>query len=75
MDYEVRQLSSRVVRALVVVVVCDMELNAVKVAEWSGTKRSSTAKGSLYTWSHIYLQDVRHLEGQAGDAGRGRCTA
>ncbi len=52
MDYEVRQLSSRVVSALIVVV-CDMELNAVKVAESSGTKRSPTAKGSLYTWSHI----------------------
>ena len=64
-DYDVRQLSSRVVSALVVVV-CDMELNAVKVAGWSGTKKSSTAKGTLYTWSHIYLQDARHLEGQAG---------
>ncbi len=53
MDYEVRQLSSRVGSALVVVV-CDMELNAVKVPEWSGTKRSSTAKGSLYNMgSHL----------------------
>jgi hypothetical protein len=68
-DYDVRQLSSRVVSALVVAL-CDMEFKAVKVAEVSGPNRSSTAKGSLYTWSHIHLQDVRPLGGEGCRAGR-----
>lgn len=73
-DYDVRQLSSRVVSALFVAL-CDMEFKAVKVAEWSGPNRSSTAKGSLYTWSHIHLQDVRGrgMQGRALHDERGLC--